>query len=186
MDIAGWEERYRSGATGDDEAPTRLLVDTSAQLTPGTALDLACGAGRHAIYLAKHGWNVAAIDASPTAIHLLEQRASAAGLKINTKVSDLAQPHFTLPPESFDLILIAYYLQRDLFEKVKAATHSGGIVIAIAHTPQPGESPTLKRAAHGELQTFFHGWDLLWQYEGPSRDPAHRHPVAEIVARLQR
>ena len=40
--------------------------------------------------------------------------------------------------------------------------------------------------APGELREFFKGWELLWEYEGPSRDPAHRRPVAELVARRKR
>jgi SAM-dependent methyltransferase len=87
-----------------------------------------------------------------------------------------------MPSDAFDLILIAYYLQRDLFAKVKMAVRPGGVVVAIAHTPEPSEKWTVKRAAPGELRGFFNDWELLWEYEGPSRDPAHRRPVAEIVA----
>jgi hypothetical protein len=87
-----------------------------------------------------------------------------------------------MPPDAFDLVLIAYYLQRDLFAKAKAAVRPGGLVIAIAHTPEPGKPQSEKRAAPGELRTFFEGWGILWEYEGPSRDPAHKRPVAEIVA----
>ena len=98
-------------------------------------------------------------------------------------MADLTAPTFSLPPDAFDLILIAYYLQRDLFAKVKAAVRPGGVVVAIAHTPEPGEKWNEKRAAPGELREFFNDWELLWEYEGPSRDPAHRRPVSEIVTR---
>jgi hypothetical protein len=57
------------------------------------------------------------------------------------------------------------------------------VVVAIVHTPEPGEAGSEKRAAPGELRGFFSGWEILWDYEGPSRDPAHRRPVAEIAAR---
>jgi SAM-dependent methyltransferase len=89
-------------------------------------------------------------------------------------------------PDAFDLILIAYYLERDLFAKVKTAVRPGGVVAAIAHTPEPGEKWSENRARPGELRGFFQDWELLWEYEGPSRDPAHRRPVAEIVARRGR
>jgi len=183
MDIAGWEERYRSGESGKEESPTILLVETIQGLAPGTAIDLACGSGRNALYLAERGWNVTAVDGSDTAIRLVQQRAAARGLHVPTQVADLAAPEFTLLPETFDLILVAYYLQRDLFTKVKASVRPRGVVVAIVHTPEPGEAWSEKRARSGELREFFAGWELLWDYEGPSRDPAHRRPVAEIVAR---
>ncbi len=183
MDIAGWEERYRSGDRGREDAPTILVIETTEKLAPGTAIDLACGAGRNALYLAEQGWTVTAVDGSETAVELVRLRSAARGLQVDTKVTDLTGPNFTMPRDAFDLILIAYYLQRDLFAKVKTAVRPGGVVLAIVHTPEPGEQWSAKRAAPGELRTFFHGWELLWEYEGPSRDPAHRRAVAEIVAR---
>ncbi len=184
MDIAGWEEKYRSGERGKEDAPTILVVELAEKLAPGTAIDLACGAGRNALYLAERGWAVTAVDGSERAIELVQVRSAGRGLKVHTKVADLTAPDFTmLPGAAFDLILIAYYLQRDLFGKVKAAVRPGGVVAAIAHTPEQGEKWSEKRARPGELRAFFNDWELLWDYEGPSRDPAHRRPVAEIVAR---
>ncbi|HEY7303887.1 MAG TPA: methyltransferase domain-containing protein [Bryobacteraceae bacterium] len=183
MDIAGWEQRYRSGASGREESPTVLVVETADKLAPGTAIDLACGAGRNAFFLAERRWAVTAIDGSETAIELVRRHSAARGLDVQTQVADLTAPNFMLPREGFDLVVIAYYLQRDLFVKVKAATRPDGVVVAIAHTPEPGEMWSEKRARPRELRGFFAGWDILWEYEGPSRDPAHRRPVAEIVAR---
>jgi SAM-dependent methyltransferase len=183
MDIAGWEERYRAGDRGKEDAPTILLTEIAETLTPGTAIDLACGAGRNALYLAEHGWDVTAVDGSNTAIEIVRQRAARRGLKLDTEVADLTAAGFAIPAEAFDLVLIAYYLQRDLFPKAKAATRIGGTLIAIAHLPEPGESWSEKRAKPGELRQFFKDWELLWQYEGASRDAAHHRPVVEIVAR---
>lgn len=183
MDITGWEERYRSGASGKEDAPTILFVETAENLPPGTAIDLACGAGRNALYLAERGWDVTAIDGSARAIELLEERSVARGLQVRAEVADLMASTFTLQPGAFDLVVIAYYLQRDLFAKAKSATRPGGVIVAIAHTPEPGEQWSEKRARSGELRGFFRDWEIMWEYEGPSRDPAHRRPVAEIVAR---
>lgn len=182
MNISGWENLYRSGERGSEDQPTTLLIETVPELPPRDALDLACGTGRNALYLAELGWNVTAVDGSATAIDVLKQRAAERDLKITAKVADLAAPSFVISPQSVDLVLIAFYLQRDLFAQAKAALRPGGVVIAIVHIPDPGEPPTEKRAAPGELQAFFHGWKILHSYEGPSRDPAHRRPVAEIVA----
>jgi len=183
MDIAGWEEKYRSGDRGSEDAPTILVVEIAEKLAPGTAIDLACGAGRNALYLAEQGWAVTAVDASEKAIELVQLRSAARGLEVHTKVADLTAPDFTILPGAFDLILIAYYLQRDLFAKAKAALRPDGVIVAIAHTPELGEKWNEKRARPGELREFFDNWELLWEYEGPSRDSAHHRPVAEIVAR---
>ena len=183
MDLAGWEAKYRSGDRGKEDAPTILVVETAGKLAPGTAIDLACGAGRNALYLAERGWTVTAVDGSRTAIELVDLHAAARGLRVNTTVADLTAPNFSLPRDTFDLVLIAYYLQRNLFTKAKEAVPPGGVIVAIAHTPEPGETWSEKRARPGELREFFDGWELLWEYEGRSRDPAHRRPVAEIVAR---
>lgn len=183
MEIAGWEEHYRSGTRGKEDAPTILLVETLAQLQPGKALDLACGTGRNALYMAEKGWDMTAIDGSETAIEVVRERSTARALEVRTLVADLTAPGFSISEEEFDLVVIAYYLQRDLFERVKRAVRPGGLVLAIVHTPEAGEGLTPKRAAFGELRGFFTGWEILHDYEGASRDPAHRRPVAEIVAR---
>lgn len=182
VDIAGWENMYRSGERGSEDAPTILLVETLPTLAPGSAADLACGTGRNALFLAAQGWKVTAIDGSETAIQVLRERAAERGLSVDTQVADLTSPAFKLPKAAFDLIVIAYYLQRDLFQHLSTALRLGGVVLAIVHTPEPGETPTAKRAAPGELLQIFAGWKILHRYEGPSRDPAHRRPVAEIVA----
>jgi tellurite methyltransferase len=183
MDIAGWENMYRTGERGSEDQPTQLLLETIETLPPGNAIDLACGTGRNALFLAELGWTVMALDGSPTAIAKLKQRAAERGLAVKAEVCDLTNPDFTLPDETFHLVVIAYYLQRDLFPKIGPALRPGGIALVIVHTPDPGEEPSHKRAARGELRELFADWDVLYYYEGASRDPAHRRPVAEIVAR---
>jgi len=183
MDIAGWNEKYRSGERGEEDAPTVLVVEVASKLAPGTAIDLACGAGRNALYLAERGWAVTAVDGSEKAIELVQERSAVRGLEIQTKVADLTSPNFAIQADAFDLIVIAYYLQRDLFAKAKAALRPDGVVVAIAHTSESGEKWNEKRARPGELREFFDDCELLWEYEGPSRDSAHHRPVAEIVAR---
>lgn len=183
MDISGWDGMYRSGQRGAEDVPTTLLVETAAALKPGNAIDLACGAGRNALFLAEHNWTVTAMDGSPAAIEILRQRAAERHLPIAAEAADLTAPDFALPADEFDLVLIAFYLQRSLFPIAKRALRPGGVMIAIVHTAEPGNPVSEKRAAAGELATFFTGWTILHYYEGPSRDPEHRRPVAEIVAR---
>ena len=83
----------------------------------------------------------------PTAIELVQQRAAGRGLELHTKVADLTTRDFVMLPDTFDLIVIAYYLQRDLFAKAKTAVRPGGVVVAIEHTPERGERWSAKAGA---------------------------------------
>ena len=101
MEIHGWNERYRlreRAAEDLDAAPTSLVVATAAKLVPGKALDLACGRGRNALWLAEHGWEVTAVDGAHVAIEILRTRALERGLKINAVVADLENGEFEIEP----------------------------------------------------------------------------------------
>ena len=186
MEINHWDRRYRSGeraAEDLDAAPTPLLVETARKLVPGKALDLACGTGRNALWLAGQGWRVTAVDGSPVAIETLRSRASERGMIVNTRVADLEHFEYQVEPSSWDLIGICYYLQRDLFEPAKQGVAPGGILVSIVHITEPGEEPTGHRLRHGELERYFQGWEILHRREGRPNDTAHQRSVAEIVAR---
>ncbi|MGI9075390.1 MAG: methyltransferase domain-containing protein [Bryobacteraceae bacterium] len=186
MDIRGWDRRYRSKerlSEDFDAPPTPLLIQTAQRLKAGKALDLACGTGRNALWLAKHGWSVAAVDASPAAIDTLRTRASQNGLKVDAQEAELERGQYMIKPSAWDLIAMCYYFQRDLFEPAKQGIVPGGVLLAIIHIIEPGEEPTHTRARPGELRTYFDGWNILHYYEGKPNDTAHRRSVAEIVAR---
>ena len=178
MDLRGWDERYRTTEIG--LTPTPLLVATAGRLPPGRALDLACGTGRNALWLAAHGWQVTAVDGSKTAIELLRAKAPAS---LDTCIADLERGDYRIEPAAWDLIAMCYYLQRDLFEPAKRGLKPGGILLAIVHLTEAGEEPTRTRARPGELAAFFRDCEILHEYEGAPKDEAHRRAVAEIVAR---
>ena len=186
MDIRGWDERYRSSqrpAEDFDAAPNPLLIETAQRLPAGKALDLACGTGRNALWLAEHGWCVTAVDGAPAAIEILQQRAFERGIRVDARIANLERGEYRIEPSTWDLIAISYYLQRDLFEPAKQGVAPRGVLLAIVHIAEPGEAPTYKRLEAGRLESYFQGWEILHSYEGKSKDPAHRRPVAEIVAR---
>lgn len=185
MEITGWDERYRTGARAKEDlesAPNPLLVNTAKQLPPKKALDLACGAGRNALWLAQQGWSVTAVDGSPVAIEILRNRATQLAIALDSKVADLEKGQYRIEPKTWDLIAICYYLQRDLLEPAKQGVIPGGILLAIVHITEPGEEPTAHRLKPGELQTFFKDWKILHYYEGKPNDTSHHRSVAEIVA----
>jgi tellurite methyltransferase len=175
MDQARWNQRYLEDP--DIGPPTPLLQTIAGNLAPGRALDLACGKGRNALWLAQQGWNVTAIDGAPAAIAALN------GSPVTAILADLNADEYKIEPSVWDLILIAYYLQRNLFEPAKAGLKPGGILIVIVHTVEPGEESTDRRVKPGELLSYFEGWEILHQYEGQPNDFPHRRRSAELVAR---
>lgn len=151
--------------------PTPLLVETARTLKAGRALDLASGAGRNAKWLAENGWQVTAVDRSPTTIP-----------GVDTIVADLEKHEFLIAESAWDLIVVSLYLQRDLFEPVKRGLKPGGIALIIVLLMEPGHEQSRFSAQPGELAKYFEGWEILHYREGRP-DPLQKRAVAEIVAR---
>lgn len=186
MNLHDWNHRYRTGerrAEDIDADPTPLVVSAAGRLPPGRALDLACGAGRNALYLASCGWQVTAVDGAGAAIEILRERARERGLNLDARVADLESAQFQIELETWDLICDCYYLQRDLLPLMRGGVRPGGIVIVIVHLADPGEPAAPTRAVPGELRRLFADWQILHYYEGAPADAAHKRAVAELVAR---
>jgi tellurite methyltransferase len=179
MDLAGWNERFRLQKEVAP-APTPLLVQTAEHLQHGRALDLACGAGGNALWLAEHGWAVTAVDGSTAAIDVLRRHAAERVLSVDTRVADLEKGEYYIEPSSWDLIVISYYLQRDLFERALKGLIPGGVLMAIVLMGEHGEEHRLKP---GELITYFDGCEILHSHEGSPTGQGHHRSVAEIVVR---
>ena len=182
MSLEDWNQRYAAGEQLFD-SPAPVVEQFAGTLQPGYALELACGPGRNALFLAGRGWRVTAVDGSPIAIELLRQRARRENLDIDARVADLERGEYEFPTEAFDLIVDSYYLQRDLIPAMQRGVRPGGIIIAIVHLADPdqaGGTPT--RATPGELRAYFDGWTILHYFEGRPRESCHQRAVAEIVA----
>src|SRR3989441_9621351 len=116
-----------SGPHGD--RPAAWLTQHRDLLTPGHALDLACGRGRHTLYLAQEGFRVEAWDRDAAALEEVQTTAKTLGLStITTRLVDLEQEP-AIPPASFELIAVFYYLQRDLFPQIMRALKPGGLLV---------------------------------------------------------
>jgi tellurite methyltransferase len=175
--IEEWDRRYRAGEQLS-ATPAPLVVEFTSGLVPGSALDLASGPGRNALYLAERGWRVTAVDSSPVAIELLRGRNQS----IEAQIADLETGEFEILPQAFDLVLSCYYLQRSLIPAMQSALRPGGLLIMIvrlADVGQPQGTPT--RAYPGEPRAFFDGWRILRYWEGDRGASDHRHAVAEVV-----
>jgi tellurite methyltransferase len=180
LSIEKWNQLYRS-AEQSIETPSPVVARFAADLAAGAALDLACGPGRNALYLAGRGWRVTAVDGSASAIAKLRERNIETNAEIDARVADLERGEFEIPPDSYDLICDCYYLQRDLFPNIKTGIRRGGMAIVIVHlSDEPSESAT--RARPGELRALFTDWNILHYREGHPDDPYHQRSVAELVA----
>jgi len=184
--VTDWDERYRQGEHTRDQ-PHPLITRFASKLAPGRALDLASGPGRHAIWLAHRGWQVTAVDYSRTAIEILRQRCGDKGLAVNSVIADLERHEFGIQPDSYDLIIVCNYLQRDLFAPLKAGTRIGGTAMAIIALVDTDPNVRPMNPAYlldpGELQAQFQEWEIVHYFEGKSTADAHQRAVAEIVAR---
>src|SRR5262245_59388741 len=184
--MSDWDERYRRGERANDE-PHPLVVEIASKLESGCALDLACGVGRHAIWLAERGWQVTAVDNSRVAIEILRQRAGEKGLAIDSRVADLERHEFIIEPGSYDLIVVCNYLQHDLFPAIRSGARIGGVVIAVI--AMVDDDPNVKPMNpafllnSGELRAEFEGWELLRDFEGKREENERRRATAEVVAR---
>jgi SAM-dependent methyltransferase len=172
-----WDQHYADPANIKSNA-NPLLIQAADILAPGSALDLACGAGRHALYLARLGWRVTAVDASGVAIAAL--RAQAGGLPIDARTADLKRGEFLLPPDTYRLLGDFYYLQRDLFPQIRASVHPGGLFVGAIHMFEEGR--TAEFLLHpGELRAYFDGWKVLFYSE--AGEPGRSRKAARIIAR---
>jgi len=121
-----WEARYAQ-MSAVSRRPARVLRRTAFLLpSTGEALDLACGLGGNALFLARRGLDVSAWDYSSTAIGDLAAVARQADLPIRAEVRDVvAEPP---APQSFDVICVSYFLQRELAPALSAALRPGGLI----------------------------------------------------------
>jgi len=101
LDEAGWEDRYAGVTAVWSGRPNAALVDHTAHLTPGRALDLGAGEGRDAVWLAERGWDVTAVDFAATGLARGEQAAAAAGLRVRWVHADVTT---WASDEQFDLV----------------------------------------------------------------------------------
>jgi tellurite methyltransferase len=186
--VADWDHRFSRGEHATSE-PSKLLVRVVKNLKPSRALDIACGAGRHAVYLASHGWDVTAVDSSRVGIELLNERARTLRVAVNARIADLEGGEFQIERDAFDLICVFYYLQRDLFPKLYVGLRAGGTFIAAIHMVD--ESPDIRPMnpdfllQPGELRKFFRGWTIEHYHETAQHDTDagdHTRRTAEIIA----
>ncbi|MEV6594787.1 SAM-dependent methyltransferase [Streptomyces acidicola] len=156
-----WDRLYANRPTAPDPRPNVRLTEATQGLKPGDALDLGCGPGGDALWLARQGWQVTAVDVSTVTVERLTSLAAEYGLssRITARPHDL---HQSFPDGTFDLVN-AHYL----------------------HTPLDLDRPAVLRAAaralrpNGRLIVVDHGSTAPWSW---NQAPDVRYPAPLEVA----
>jgi SAM-dependent methyltransferase len=133
-----WNERYAKKDLVWSAGPNQFFAAEVKNLSPGRSLDVACGEGRNAIWLAEQGWQSTAIDFSDLGIEKAKEIAEKRGVKVNWIADDVC--NFALTKETYDLVAVLY-LHTSKTERlawlpnVLASIKPSGTLIYIAHDP---------------------------------------------------
>jgi tellurite methyltransferase len=139
-----WDAKHRLAAEAPPSEPASIVRELLPLLPSGPALDIACGTGRHALFLAARGQYVTAVDYSGAALDILQVRAHSQ--RVGVKRGDRFHPsgrhlhgglelvhsdleEVQLPEQSYDLILCVQYLQRSLFPQIARALRPEGVLL---------------------------------------------------------
>jgi SAM-dependent methyltransferase len=152
-----WNERYSSAPAIWSGRPNPQLVAEAAALRPGRALDVGCGEGADAIWLAEHGWTVTAVDISTVALARAEAHARRAGDDVAGRIT-WQQADLTVwapEPSSFDLVSAQFLHvpptgREALDGALRAAVAPGGLLLIVGHHPLDLETG-LRRPRRADL-----------------------------------
>ena len=197
-----WEARYREGAYADRTHPSALVsewlpkldIDVDIEATQPRALDIACGAGRNAIHLARRGWRVDALDISQVALDRLAAQAAeerVAVVCMQADLEDLSRLPPALASEQYALAVVIRYTNLPLIARLERALEPGGYLIAEEHL-QLAEPPAdvvgprnpRFRVAPGALRAAAAGLVVIEYREGIVEEPDGRiAALAQLIAR---
>ncbi|KIH78229.1 hypothetical protein GFER_03840 [Geoalkalibacter ferrihydriticus DSM 17813] len=183
-DAEKWNERWQERAQSP-WVPDPWLLRILPLLPGGRLLDVACGRGRNALFLAEKGYAVTAVDIAAEGLMQLRDEARRRGHALEVRHCDLE----TLPDlgrEVFDVVLDFFFLQRSLLPALQAAVRPGGVGVVRTFSRAgdfPGEAPNADFVLEpGELPRIFAGWEVLLHEEG--LEPSSKGgSLAGIVAR---
>lgn len=168
-----WEQRHRSDDTVGAPSPfvvqaLDLLAGEPAAPATRRALDLACGRGRHALLLADRGYDVDAVDFALPALTTLKRVADTRGLNVHCLATDVTT--WPVPRARYALVAVVNFLERPLFDSLRAAVAPGGALLYETHRrdqrigPENALCPDFLLAP-GELDEVCRGWRILLRHE---------------------
>lgn len=183
-DRARWDKRWSEDRDRPRALPAWVTELDDELPRQGRALDLAAGAGRIAVGMARRGLDVTAVDISPVGLALAREAARDEGLKLRTVTADLESEG--IPAGPWDLIACFHYRQPDLFATIKKELAPGGVALAEVATMRTKERSPLRSARwlaeQNELLRAAEGLELVYYREGFFGEKA----LARMVARRPR
>jgi SAM-dependent methyltransferase len=181
FDRQKWNAKYTAEEAPREPSHGLVALDRNLPRS-GRALDVACGAGRHGIWLAQRGLDVTVADISAVALKLAQERAAERGVTISPLEIDLEQQ--PIPTGPWNLIVSVCYLQRPILAAYPTALAPGGVLVVIQPTKRNLErhaKPPLDFLLdEGELPRLVGGLEIVHYQEGWSADDRHD---AVLVAR---
>jgi tellurite methyltransferase len=183
-----WDARYRAGAYSERPHPTALLAERLERLPRGRALDVACGAGRNALFLAAAGYAVDAVDISSAGLDRGRAAAAERGLDVSWHCLDLEERPDALPKGPYDVVVWVRYVNAALWPTVVSRLAPSGHVLVEQHLVTDVEvvGPTNPafRLDRGELARAAKDLEIVYEHEGLIVDPDGRTAaVAQLIAR---
>jgi SAM-dependent methyltransferase len=179
-----WDEKYTKSCD-PTQSPSRFLVEQIDRLPPGRALDLATGSGRNAIYLARNGYTVDAIDYSGVAVSQLKSFVTQQSLAISVKQEDLTT--FTIPEVTYDLIINFNYLERSLIPQMIKGLKPAGMILFETYTI---EQPRYGRPRNpdyllkpNELIKSFKELHIIYYHERVDHSSEETKAIASLLAK---
>ncbi|MDN5745215.1 MAG: class I SAM-dependent methyltransferase, partial [Nocardioidaceae bacterium] len=158
LSAESWNERYRDSDRVWSGRPNRRLVEQVADLSVGRALDVACGEGGDAIWLAQQGWQVTAVDVSEVALDKLARHAAQAGFEDRVRIGlyDALADSRPAGPHQFDLVTVSFLHVPipdfvKIYRGIAEAVAPGGRLLVTAHHPMDVESGARTCHGHGLL-----------------------------------
>lgn len=175
-----WNRKYREGRLAC--APAPVVRAFAFQVGPGRALDLACGNGRNACFLAALGFRVEAIDYAAVGLQRFVCRHAA----VQRLCLDL--DFYDIPPQRYDLIINLRYLNRRLFPQLREGLKPGGLLIFESYLKGPegtagGKFRSEHLLARGELLHVFADLQIVYYREYASLSAEAPSLSAALVAR---
>ena len=164
------------------------VLEAMESLSPGKALDLGCGQGRNALFLAQHGFEVTAVDQNELALEILQSIVEQEDLEMTVGLYDINSANLK---QSYDLIVstvVLMFLQADripaIIRNMQDQTNPGGynlIVCAMDTEDYPCQVPFSFTFKEGELADYYKDWELVKYNE----NPGHLHRRDENGNRIQ-
>jgi SAM-dependent methyltransferase len=136
-----WDERHRAGDF-EGRGPNQTLMAAVSGLAPGRALELACGSGTNAVWLAGQGWRTTAVDWSEVGLANGRAKAGASGVEVEWLQRDLFE--WSPPAHAYDLVAMVYLHlpegeRRPVYARAAAAVAPGGRLVVVGHDRRHGE-----------------------------------------------